>query len=167
MSWLDSRMKYQRTTEFLLNNHWNNYLQFCTVMEAYLTFCSSIKWGNVGFLKDAIQEITMILQAPSARKPKYAREILCQMHILDTTAADPILQRAYIANALVNPRGLPFTFYKMDLLFEHQNGEFKRFRLDRGSSLQEIDEMFKLHALLVDALSKIRGVMNKVIVERE
>lgn len=93
--------------------------------------------------------------------------MLRQMHILDTTAADPILQRAYIANALVNPRGLPFTFYEMDLLLEHQNGEFKWFRLDRGASLQETDEMIKLHALSVDALSKIRGVMNRVIVGRE
>ena len=57
-----------------------------------------------------MQEVTIILQAPLAKKPKYAREMLCQMHILDTTAADTILQEAYIANALVNPRGLPSTF---------------------------------------------------------
>lgn len=56
--------------------------------------------------------------------------MLRQMHILDKAATDPILQEAYIANALVNPRGLPFTFYEMDLLLEHQNGEFKRFRSD-------------------------------------
>lgn len=130
MTWLDARMKDQRTTEFSLNDHWNNHVRFCTVMEAYLTLCWSIKWGDVGLLKDALREVTIILQAPSAKKPKYAREMLRQMHVLDTTAADPILQRAYIANALVNLRGLPFTFYEMDLLLEHQNGEFKRFRSD-------------------------------------
>lgn len=124
MTWLDARMKDQRTTEFSLNDHWNNH------MEAYLTLCWSIKWGDVGLLKDALREVTIILQAPSGKKPKYAREMLRQMHVLDTTAADPILQRAYIANALVNLRGLPFTFYEMDLLLEHQNGEFKRFRSD-------------------------------------
>lgn len=75
------------------------------------------------------------MQAPSARKPKYALELLRQLHIIDTTAAHPILQEAYLANALVNLRGLPHTFYKMDLLLEHQNGEFKRFKSDRGSSL--------------------------------
>lgn len=114
-----------------------------------------------------MRELTIVLQAPSTRKLKYAREMLHQMHILDTNAADPILRRAYIANALVNPRGLLFTFYEMDLLLEHQNGEFKRFRSDRGSSLQETDEMFKLHALSVDALIKIRVQMNKVIIGRE
>lgn len=167
MSWLDARMKDQRTTEFSLNDHWNNHVRFCNVMEAYLTLCWSIKFGDVGLLRDALREVTIILQAPSAKKPKYAREMLRQMHILDTTAADPVLQRAYIANALVNLRGLPFTFYEMDLLLEHQNGEFKRFRSDRGSSLQETDEMFKLHALSVDALAKIRKVMNQVIIGRE
>lgn len=167
MNWLDVRMKDQRTSEALLNDHWNNHLRFCTVMEAYHTLCYAIKWGDIGLLRSAMREVTIILQAPSAKKPKYAREMLRQMHILDTTAADPILQEAYIANALVNPRGLPFTFYEMDLLLEHQNGEFKRFRSDRGSSLQETDEMFRLYALSVDALSKIRKVMNRVIIGQE
>ena len=74
-----------------------------------------------------MREVTVILQAPSARKLKYAREMLRQLHIIDTKAADPILQEAYLANALVNLRGLPHTFYEMDLLIEHQNGKFKRF----------------------------------------
>ena len=167
MDWLDARMKIQRTSKFLLNDHWKNHIRFCTVMEAYLTLCYSIKWGDVGLLKKAMREVTIILQAPSAKKPKYARKMLRQMYILDTAAADPILREAYIANALVNPRGLPFTFYEMDLLLEHQNGEFKRFRSDRGSFLQKTDEMFKLHALSVDALSKVRRVMNRVVDGRE
>lgn len=136
-------------------------------MEAYLTLCYSIKWGDVGLLRCAMREVCIILQAPSAKKPKYAREMLRQVHIFDSSAASPILQEAYLANALVNLRGLPFTFYEMDLLLEHQNGEFKRFRSDRGSSLQETDEMFKLHALIVDTLSKVKRVMNKVIIGRE
>lgn len=104
-------------------------------MEAYLTLSYSIKWGDVGLLKIALRKVCIIIQAPSANKPKYAREMLRQMHIIDFNAADPVLQNAYIANALVNPRGLPHTFYEMDLLLKHQNGKFKRFRSDRGSSL--------------------------------
>ena len=167
MGWLDARMKDQRTSEVTLNDHWNNHLRFCTVMEAYLTLCYSIKWRDIGLLRSAMRKVTIIFQAPSAKKPKYAREMLRQMHILDTTAADTILQEAYIANALVNPRGLLSTFYEMDLLLEHQNGEFKRFRADRVSSLQETDEMFRLHALSVDTLSKVRGIMNRVIIGNE
>lgn len=160
-------MKDQCTTEFLLNDHWNNHVRFCSIMEPYLTFCWSIKWGDVGLLQNTMQELTIVLQAPSVRKPKYIREMLRQMYILDTNAVDPIFRQAYIANTLVNPRGLPFTFYEMDLLLEHQNGEFKRFRSDCGSSLQETDEMFKLHTLSVDTLTKIRVGMNKVIISRK
>ena len=54
------------------------------------------------------------------------------MHILDTDAVDLILLQVYIANILVIPRGLPFTFYKMDLLLEYQNGKFMLFRSDCG-----------------------------------
>lgn len=129
-----------------------------------MTLCYSIKHGDNGLLKHAMREICIILQAPAARKPKYAREMLRQVHVFDTKAADPILQEAYLANALVNPRGLGHTFYEMDLLLEHQNGEFKRFRNDRGSSLQESDEMFRLHALSVDALQKVRLSLNKNVV---
>lgn len=93
--------------------------------------------------------------------------MLRQLHIIDIKAADPLLQEAYLANALVNLQGLPHTFYKMDLLLEHQNGEFKRFRSDRGSSLQETDQMFRLYALSVDALRKVRFAMNKNIVGRD
>lgn len=55
----------------------------------------------------------------------------------------------------------------MDLLLEHQNGEFKRFRSDRGLSLQETNQMFRLHALSVDALRKVRFAINKNIVGRD
>lgn len=74
-----------------------------------------------------MRELTIILQAPSAKKAKYVREMLRQMHILDTNTADPILWQTYIVNVLVNSRGLPLMFYEIDLLLEHQNDEFKRF----------------------------------------
>lgn len=47
------------------------------------------------------------------------------MHILDTTAADPIFKEAYIVNMLGNPQGLPFIFDEINLLLKHENGEFK------------------------------------------
>ena len=167
MDWLNAQMEVERTEETNWNDHWNNHLRFCKVVEAYLTLSYSIKHGDIGLLQAALREVGVILQAPAAKKPKYAKEMLCQLHILDTTAADPLLQEAYLANALVNLRGLPHTFYEMDLLLEHQNGKFKRFRQDRGSSLQDSEEMFRVHALSVDALAKIRRVLNQVVVGQD
>lgn len=66
-----------------------------------------------------------------------------------------ILQNAYFTNALVNLSGKPKGFYKIDLLQEHQNGDFKRFCTDKRSSLQETDQIFQLHTLTIDALSKV------------
>lgn len=90
-----------------------------------------------------------------------------KLHIIDTKAADHILQEAYLANALVNPWGLSNSFYKIDLLLEHQNDKFKRFWSDRGSSLQETDEIFRLHTFLIDTLWKIRFLMNRIIAGRK
>lgn len=114
-----------------------------------------------------MREICIILQAPTIQKPKYVRELLKQVHIFDIIAADPILQEAYLANTLVNPQGLKHIFYEMDIIFEHQNGEFKRFCTNRASSLQESDEMFCLHILLVDSMRKVHFSLNKVIIGRE
>lgn len=93
--------------------------------------------------------------------------MLRQIHVFDTETADPILQKTYLANALVNLRGLPHTFYKINLLLEHQNSKFKRFCADRRLLLSETDQIFWLHTFLLDSLRKIRSSMNKIIVERE
>lgn len=167
MHWLDEQMEQENTDESSWNDHWNNHLRFGKIMEAYLTLCYSIKYGDIGLLQKAMQEVCIILQAPSANKPKYAQKMLWQLYIIDSTAADPILQKAYLANALVNLQGSAGSFYKMNLLFEHQNGAFKRFWSDRGSSLQETDQTFKQHALSVDTLDKVRRAMNRVVIGRE
>lgn len=112
-------MKYESTDESLWNDHWNNYLRFCKVIEAYLTLCYSIKYGDISLLRGTMREVCIILQAPSANKPKYVREMLQQLHIIDITTSNPILQQAFLVNALVNPQGQKDSFYKVDLLFEH------------------------------------------------
>ncbi len=168
MEWLDCKMNEEATKpNELWNDHWNNHVRFCKIVEPYMTLCYAIKNGDIGLLWHAMREVGVILQASAASKPKYARAMLRQLHIFDTQAADPILQEAYLANVLVNPRGQLQTFYKIDLLLEHQNGEFKRFRADRGSSLQESDEIFRLHALSVDMLRKVRSSMNRIVIGKE
>lgn len=65
-------------------------------------FSYAIKMRNVNFLKNVIHKVTIILQFLSAKKPKYTREILWQMHIVNINAASPVLQNTYIVNVLVN-----------------------------------------------------------------
>lgn len=166
MNWVDLKMNDKRANSSL-NDHWNNHIRFCAVMEPYMTLSYAVKHGDIGLLRNAIREVCVILQAPAAAQPKYARTMLRQLHIFDTKASDLLLQETYLANALVNLCRLPHTFYELDLLLEHQNGGFKRFRTDRGSSLQESDKMFRLHALSVDYLQRVRLAMNGVIIRRD
>ena len=66
-----------------------------------------IKTGDTGLLCYELKEVCIVLQAPAALKPKYAKAILRQIYIIDTKAADHILQEAYLVNIFVNPRGIP------------------------------------------------------------
>lgn len=75
MSWLDIRMENESPYQ-TWNDHWNNHLRFCKVIEAYLTLSYSIKHGNIGLLQNTLREVSVILQTSSAGKPKYAREML-------------------------------------------------------------------------------------------
>lgn len=86
------------------------------------------------------------------------------MHIFDTKANDSVLQEMYLANALVNSKDQPGTFYKINLLLKYQNREFKHFGSNYSSFLQEIDKMFRLYALLVYMLRKIRFSINQIII---
>ena len=160
MDWLDAQMEVKKTEETNCNNHWNNQLRFCKVVEAYLTLFYLIKHGDIGPLQAALWEVGVILQVPAVKKPKYAKEMLHQLYIFDITTANPLFQKVYLANTLMNLRSLLHIFYEIDLFLEHQNGEFKRFCQDRSFSLQDSEEMFRVHALSVDALAKIRRVLN-------
>ena len=55
------------------NDHWNNHIRFCRVMEPYMALCYAIKNGDTGLLRYVIREICIIIQAPMAKKPKYAK----------------------------------------------------------------------------------------------
>lgn len=60
---------------------------------------------------------------------------------------------------------LLFIFYKINLLLKYQNKEFKSFWADKGLFLQEIDEIFQLYVLSINALFKIRQFINKIIIK--
>lgn len=67
----------------------------------------------------------MIIQAIIILKSKYTYILLRQLHIINKKTTNPILPKVYLANILVNSWKLFYLFYKMDLLFEYQNGKFK------------------------------------------
>lgn len=57
-------------------------------IEPYMTLFYAIKYRDIGFLYHVIREVTVIFQALAAKKPKYAKAMLRQLHIFDTKAFD-------------------------------------------------------------------------------
>ena len=55
----------------------------------------------------------------------------------------------------------------MDLLLEYQNRAFKHFYDNRRSFLQDKDEMIQLYVLIVDALIKMKQIINIIIICQE
>ena len=85
MDWLDLRIgKKVFVPTDIWNNHWNNHVRFCCIIEPYMTFDYTIKNGDIGLLKHTMREVCIILQAPAALKPKYVKAMLRQIHIFDT-----------------------------------------------------------------------------------
>lgn len=71
-------------------------------MKTYITLCYTIKYGDISLFCHAIREVCVIIQAVSTFKSKYSYKMMRQMHIFDIKVANPILQKAYLANFLVN-----------------------------------------------------------------
>lgn len=118
-------------------------------------------------MRNVLSEIAIILQVLVAKKSQCAKKMLYQIHILDIIASNLILQNAYIANTLVNFWGLSHIFYEINLLLKYQNGEFKCFWTNWDSFLRKVDDILKLHILLIDTLLKVRWAINKVIIRQE
>lgn len=55
----------------------------------------------------------------------------------------------------------------MNLLLEHQNREFKQFCPNKDYFLQETDQMFKPLIFLINALAKVRRVINRVVIRQK
>lgn len=92
-----------------------------------MTFCYSIKYGDISCLRHAIREMMVIFQFLLLKKPKHVKAILRKLHIFDIAYADLVLQDTYLTNTLINLLDLPDIFYKMNFLLEYQNGKFNRF----------------------------------------
>src|SRR5467141_1658455 len=97
----------------------------------YLLLKYAIKHADLGLLRRAIDKACCLFSGSSHRK--YAHEML-QFQKLLTTSASPTLQRAILANNLVNFRGSHDSWFETDRMMEFHIGNMKDiFRAKRGS----------------------------------
>lgn len=61
MIYLDKQLKDKySTTKKSWNNHWNNHIRFCIIIEPYLIFYYFIKNRDIDLYRDVQQEICII-----------------------------------------------------------------------------------------------------------
>ena len=98
-------------------------------------------------------------------KSKYAFLSLCMTWLTGTPAADEDLQRAILANGLVNLRGAEDSWFEMDRLNEFFNLQMKTLMSTRRTSSIEVATLFRTTALTasycIDLRESIEGAFGE------
>ncbi|KAF5134279.1 hypothetical protein E5D57_004912 [Metarhizium anisopliae] len=122
----DVECRYTRNPE--LRNH----ILFLQHTQNYLVLKHAIKHADLGLLHRAITRSCVYFHASGQHK--YAFEMLYLKRLISTTAAAPELQRAILANGLVNTTGADDGWLEIDRLVEFHNGTLKTILRDRRGS---------------------------------
>ncbi|KAH8656432.1 hypothetical protein BGZ61DRAFT_308610, partial [Ilyonectria robusta] len=137
--------KYARSTD---DEELRNHVLFLQHTQTYLLLKYSIKHADLGLLRRTIDRCCLYFHGSG--QSRYAYEMLYLHRLTSTRAATPQLQRAILANGLVNRRGKEDSWYETDRLVEFHNGTLKNLlNAKRGSSLT-MDYPFKHCSLNTD-----------------
>lgn len=122
-----------------------NHVLFLQHVQTYLLLKFAIKHADIGLLRRAVDRCCIYFHGSGQHK--YAYEMLYLQRLISTSAASPELQRAILANGLVNPRGMADGWFETDLLVELHNGTLKKIFKDRRGSAITLDYLFEHCAL--------------------
>jgi hypothetical protein len=114
-------------------------------MEVYKTLKLAIKRADVGMIRRVIARCCILFHGSS--KSKYAFLSLYMTWLTGTLAADEELQRAILANGLVNLRGAEDSWFEMDRLNEFFNLQMKTLMSTRRTSSIDAATLFRNTAL--------------------
>ncbi|KAJ3454502.1 hypothetical protein MRS44_013102 [Fusarium solani] len=109
-----------------------NHILFLQQSQNYLTMKHAIKHADLGLLLRSIRRSAVYFHGSGQHK--YAYEMLYFLRLTTTEAASPELQRAIMANSLVNTVGADDSWYETDRLVEFHNGTLKTIFKDRRGS---------------------------------
>jgi hypothetical protein len=135
---------------------WANNHRLCQHVESYLLLRYAIKHADLKLLLVAIKDFAVMSQAPEAHKSKYALELLQTLHMTDGEAAHPSLQRAALANCLVNLRGKPDSWFPTDLLQELVNNAMRTQQKERTSSTLTVTDLIGQCSLNSQIMQKLK-----------
>ena len=119
--------------------------KFLQQMEHYKTLKLAIKRADIGMIRRVIARCCILFHG--SNKSKYAFLSLYMAWLTGTPAADEELQRAILANGLVNLRGAEDGWFEMDRLNEFFNLQMKILMSTRRTSSVDIATLFRNTAL--------------------
>lgn len=141
----------------IVDSEFLNHINYLQVVETYKTMKYAIKHADIGLLKRTIARTCLYFAGAGAKN--YTSEMLQFWRLIATDACDPPLQRAILANGLVNNRGKQDSFFEADRLNELLNLELKELLRSRGNSTFGIDSLFRWSVLTTSYTGSLREKM--------
>ncbi|KAJ5562286.1 hypothetical protein N7461_001047 [Penicillium sp. DV-2018c] len=114
-----------------------------------------IKYADIGILRRVFAQCCLLFHG--SNKSKYAFLSLYMTWLTQTPATDPELQKAILANGLVNIRGAEDSWFEIDRLNEFFNLEMKTLMATRRTSSLEIAQTFQRQALTANYCTELRA----------
>ena len=125
----------------------------------YLLLKYAIKYADLGLLRRAVDRACVLFAGTNQRK--YAIEMLYFQKLL-TTSATPALQRAILANSLINLRGHQDSWFETDRMMEFHIGDMKEiFKAKRGSTIH-LDYLFQYCSLNSSFFRLLRSEIERI-----
>jgi hypothetical protein len=150
----DSYGKYARSTD---DEELRNHVLFLQHTQVYLLLKYSIKRADLGLLRRAIDRCCVYFHGSG--QSRYAFEMLYLQRLTSTRAATPELQRAILANGLVNRQGKADSWYETDRLVEFHNGTLRNLLNSKHGSSLTLDYLMEHCALNTDLFATLAKQM--------
>lgn len=129
--------------------------RFIQQMETYMSLKYAIKHADIGIIERIFARCCLLFHG--SKKRKYASLSLYMTWLTHTAATSPELRTALLANGLVNLRGANDGWFEMDRLNEFFNLHMKNLMIDRRSSSQSPDQLFRQVALTSSYSTQLRS----------
>jgi hypothetical protein len=121
----------------------------------YKILKKAIKYADIGILRRIFALCCFLFHG--SKKSKYAFLSLYMTWLTQTPAANPELQKAVLANGLVNIRGAEDSWFEIDRLNEFFNLQMKTLMATRRTSTLEVTPMFQQMALTASYCTELKA----------
>lgn len=152
------------TTRFADDTEFYNHVKFMEVAEILMTLRHAIKYADIGLVRRVIDQCCVAFIGN--KQSRYAAEMLRFRWLISSAACYPELQRAILANGLVNTSGRSDSWYPIDQMNEHLNLMLKEILFARRNSTFNVDYLFDSCTWTATYTTELRDSIERLLGER-